>query len=166
MPDLEDEVLLMFEHCGGSGTRPIHVQDQLILLERLIQRVQSLHIIIDALDESKGVEDSMGPQEHKGPEEYKGPEEFAKGLEHLLMTGGEFVPIRILVTSRNDYALERTVGILSSHRIDLNQHITGDISKFVISEVKRRIEGRILKIRSPALQDEVISVLTERAQGM
>lgn len=165
-PDLEDEVLLMFENCGGSETRSIRLRDQLRLVEKLIQRVQSLHIIIDALDESKGVEESMGPQQHKGPEEDKGPEEFARGLEDLLTTGGKLVPTRILVTSRNDYALERSIGVLASQRIDLDQHITDDIIKFVTSEVKHRIEGRTLKIRSPALQNKVVHMLIHHAQGM
>lgn len=150
----------MFRNRGGGEKRTICLEDQLSLVERLIQRCQFLYIIIDALDESKGLEES------KGPEKPKGAEEFAQGLEHLLKIGGEVVPIRILVTSRNDYALERSIGVLSSHRIDLNQHITDDISNFVASEVKRRIEARTLKIRSSSLQDTVVHILTDHAYGM
>lgn len=43
---------------------------QLNLIARLIQRFQDLHIIIDALDESKGLRESEALGESRGPEEF------------------------------------------------------------------------------------------------
>ncbi len=77
--------------------------------------------------------------------------------------------VKLLATSRSnknieDFFEESGPGRLA---IELEQQLThSDIVKYVKGEVDEMIRRHRLKIRDSALQQEIISVLSEKAEGM
>jgi hypothetical protein len=145
-PDHEDEVACLFRKYGKYPKRAMSLDDQLALFATLAQKFLLVTIVIDALDECKELD------------------EFVRGLKHFIAVTN--VTIRMLITGRNDYSLEKSVGALATYRIALEQNIKNDINAFVADEVNSRIEARKLKIRSHQLKELVIYSLSYHAHGM
>jgi hypothetical protein len=145
-PDHEDEVVSLFRNYGSSLKRAITLDDQLALFATLTQKFVLVTIVIDALDECKELD------------------EFVRGLQHFIAVTN--VTIHMLITGRNDYSLEKSVGALATYRIALEQNIKSDINAFVTDEVNSRIKARKLKIRSHHLKELVIHILSLHAHGM
>ena len=104
-----------------------------------------LYVVIDALDESKN------------------PDEFVRGLRSLTAVADT---VRMLITGRNNYSLDRLVGAIATHRIVLEQNIANDIKAFVTFEVDARIMARKLKIRSADLRERIVKDLSRYSDGM
>lgn len=145
-PDHEDEVTSLFRTYGNHPKRAISLDDQLVLFATLAQKFLLVTIVIDALDECKELD------------------KFVKGLQRFITVTN--ATIRMLITGRNDYSLEKSVGALATYRIALEQNIKNDINAFVTDEVNSRIEARKLKIRSHHLKELVIHSLSQHAHGM
>lgn len=147
---LEGEAVAMFrKYCNRRGKpNPISLNDQLALFTTMIQKFSLVNIIIDALDESKAIEEFVH-----------------QGLEHIINVEGG-VTVRILCTGRNNYSLERTVGVLASYRIALEQNVTGDIEAYVAYQVEYRSKARKLKVRSVELKDQIVHELSHHSGGM
>jgi hypothetical protein len=145
-PEHEDEVASLFRKYSSYPKGSISLEDQLALFVALAQNFPLVTIVIDALDECKEID------------------EFVGGLKHLI--DDTDITIRMLITGRNDYSLERSVGVFATYRIALEQNIKNDINAFVTDEVNSRIETRKLKIRSDDLKELVIYSLSQHAHGM
>jgi len=145
-PDHEHELASIFRKYGSDAKNAISLDDQLALFATLAQKFLLVTIVIDALDECIELD------------------EFVRGLEHLIAVTN--TTIRMLITGRNDYSLEKSVGALATYRIALEQNIESDINAFVTDEVNSRIEARKLKIRSHDLKELVIHSLSHYADGM
>lgn len=147
---LEGEAAAMFRrYCNRPGKpSPISLNDQLALFISMIQNFSLVNIIIDALDESKDTEEFVH-----------------KGLEPIINVEGG-ATVRILCTGRNNYSLERTIGVLASHRIALEQNVTSDIEAYVAYQVEYRSKARKLKVRSVELKDQVVHELSHHSGGM
>ncbi|RYP16581.1 hypothetical protein DL765_005042 [Monosporascus sp. GIB2] len=145
-PDFIDEATSLFRHSGNDMKRTVTLQTYLNLFTTWIQKFSTFSVVIDALDECSE------------------PSEFVKGLEYLVSL--ETVVVRILVTGRNDYSLQRLLGVLTTHYISLERNVGGDIKAFVTDEVNSRIQARRLKVRSHTLKDLIIDALSRGAQGI
>lgn len=147
---LEGDADTMFRRCCNRPGKPnpISLNDQLALFSKMIQKLSLVNIIIDALDECKDTEEFVH-----------------QGLEHIINVGGG-VTVRILCTGRNNYSLERTIGVLASYRIALEQNVTSDIEAYVAYQVEYRSKARKFKVRSAELKDQVVHELSHHSGGM
>lgn len=149
-PALEGEAAATFRsYCDRPGKpRAISLNDQLALFITMIQKFSVVSIIIDALDECKDVEEFIH-----------------QGLEHIINEKSGII-VRILCTGRNNYSLERTIGVLASYRIALEQNVTSDIEAYVADQVEYRSKARKLKVRSAELKDQIVHELSHHSGGM
>lgn len=149
-PALGSEAASIFRkyRSRAEKPKPISSNDQLSLFINIIQNFSTVIIVIDALDECGDVEEFV-----------------YQGLEHILISVKD-VTVRILCTGRNNYALERTIGVLASYRIALEHNVTGDIQAYVADQVEYRSKARKLKIRSAELKDQIVHELSHHSGGM
>ncbi|KAF8250377.1 hypothetical protein K440DRAFT_541500 [Wilcoxina mikolae CBS 423.85] len=73
--------------------------------------------------------------------------------------------IKALVTSRNVYDIADAFRELPTVCIGKND-IAADIESYITAQIKGRIKDRKLKLRDPSLENEIISVLQQKAEGM
>ncbi|KAK7713444.1 hypothetical protein SLS64_004694 [Diaporthe eres] len=148
-PTLEREAASVFQrYCDRSGkSKSISLNDQIALFITMIQNFSAVTITIDALDECKDTEEFVH-----------------QGLEQIINSKG--VTIRILCTGRNDYLLERTIGVLASYRVALENNVTSDIEAYVADQVEYRPKARKLKVRSAGLKDQIVHELSHHSGGM
>lgn len=139
----------MFRIKGSRAgkLKPISLRDQLALMITMIQYFSAITIVIDALDECKDIEEFIH-----------------RGLEHIINV--KDVTIRILSTGRNNYLLERTIGVLASYRIALEHNAASDIEEYVADEVDIRSKTRKLKVRSAELKDQIVNELSHHSGGI
>lgn len=145
-PALQDQAISLFRACSEGDARPITLGESRGLFTSLMGKFAALTIVIDALDESNEVEG------------------FVEELRQLLAF--KRATVRILATGRQNYELERSLGMLSTYRIALEQYIEADIEIFVTDEVHSRINTRKLKVRSTELKRLIIHNLSRHADGM
>lgn len=144
--DYEEEAANLFQKYDNDKRNQISVADQLALFITLAHSFTVVTVVIDALDECKKLDD------------------FVQGLEHLIRHAD--VTIHMLITGRNEYSLEASVGALATYHISLEQNIGNDIDAFIKYEVNRRIEMQKLKVRSQELKGLIIHSLSRQAEGM
>ena len=145
-PNFVAEARRVFQKSGSDSTNAATNDDLLRLLAMSISSIDSVTIVIDALDECKELE------------------EFASILRIILST--EATTVRILVTSRPDYGLRKTLEHLANYEISLDQNIQQDINHYIAGEVDARIARRQIKVRSPELRAQIKGALCSRARGM
>lgn len=144
--DLKDQAIELFRKYGSDVKRAISSDDYLDLFQSQMRKFSTFTIVIDALDEGAEVE------------------EFTKGFESMITIPD--VVVRVLVTGRNDYSLQRSVGVSATYHISLEGNIDDDIQSFIEYEVEYRIQTRRLKVRSDELKTHIIHSLSKGAQGM
>jgi hypothetical protein len=74
--------------------------------------------------------------------------------------------MNILVTSRGELQIERSVGALATYRVPMEKYVGQDIDNYITKEVKLRMQTRVLEIRNVDLKQEIISALIKGADGM
>ncbi|KAH8201823.1 hypothetical protein TruAng_003997 [Truncatella angustata] len=144
-PILEPIAMDAFRGPDSRTRTALKVDEYVDLFIKLARTLSHISIVIDALDECKGIRD------------------FADCLRQLSKSQAT---IRILTTSRYEPVLENTIGPLAKHRIPLEQKIDRDIHAFVTDEVESRVKARTLKVRSSDLRALIVKTLTSRADGM
>ena len=129
------------QHCRHK-TRPV-VSEILRLLRAVIQGFQKVYIVIDALDEC--------------PEINRTRDIFLTELLRLPSNA------YLLVTSRPNSFVESILG--EAKRLQTSAHVD-DVRRHVAARIAK--EPRLMKWISaePYLQDEIVSKITERTQGM
>lgn len=140
------EAVEMFAKDRTNSQTPLRTKESLNLFATLATKFSRITIVVDALDECEELE------------------QFIEGLATILDTGG--TTVIILVTSRNDFALEQLLSPLTTCRLSLEKNIGSDIARYVTDEVDSRISSRKLKIRNPQLKDDIVSALIGSANGM
>jgi len=110
------------------------------------RRFRQVLVVIDALDESASDRAC-----------------FIKTL--LELSDEDSGCIKTLVTSRNVYDIADAFRGLPTVCIGKND-IAADIENYITAQIKDRIEDRKLKLRDASLEQEIISVLQHKAEGM
>ena len=139
---LSPEVLNSYEHHFRQNTRPL-VSDISNLICSEVQRFSKVYIVIDALDEC--------------PESDRTRDVFLTEL--LKLPSNAY----LLVTSRPNSLIE---SILTEARcLEISAHVD-DVRQHVAARIANK--APLLKhiAANPSLKDKIISVITERAQGM
>lgn len=126
------------------GTPPT---DALIVyLQRMIKRFHHVYILLDALDESP---------------RYNKRDEVLEAIETIRMW--RLPGLHLLVTSRNEIDIRRSLDPASDHDIPMkNTEIDQDIASFV----HYQLNNNPVFSKWKAEYDEIISTLTQRAQGV
>ena len=143
---LDDASKLFHANSTGETNDKATAADLLALFATSITKVGGVTIVIDALDECTELE------------------EFVSTLTSVM--SGKDATVRILITSRPDYAVQKSLGDIVAYRISLEHKIQRDIQVFVTGEVNARIAARKIRIRSADLRDHIIHTLSCGAAGM
>jgi hypothetical protein len=146
--DSINEVRKLYDKYKNNPRSVPSTKDMLQLLQDVVQYFEHTIIVVDALDECDDVEGFVG------------------AFQSLISLGEGMKKLAIIVTSRNDLRVERSLGAIASFRVQMEDYVTADIGSFISGQVEYRIKSKTLKIRNPDLKFEIISALTNRAAGM
>ena len=125
------------------------MSDLLDLLKTLSCHFISTFIVLDALDEVNDV----------AP--------YLKGIEDLHDCVSQDSTIRVLVTSRNELSIERSMVKQEALQLQItSKNIQGDLADYIQDQIETRVSDGRLKLRNPQLKEEIISILTANANGM
>ena len=139
----------LYEKCHKEHSRKPTLSDLLDLLKALSNYFVRTFVILDALDEIGDVA------------------AFLKGLEDLRAQMGENSSIRILVTSRRELPIERSMLTQEAIQVQISSRETqNDLRDYIHSQIRQRITDRCLKLRDPRLEHEIITTLIDHADGM
>jgi hypothetical protein len=127
-----------------SVATPLGSQDYIALIRQMCSRWGSVSLIVDALDECDNLD------------------LFVNGLEELTIHSN----IRLLLTSRHDVKLARVIAPMVHHELSVAANMGDDIETFLASEINKRIETGVLKLRQRNLGLWILHTLKEKADGM
>lgn len=142
-PDIPDHIHQQLQECGLTD-------DELLAncLFSVISLFPKIFLLIDGVDEL-------------------GKEEQATVLSILRqLAGGTDYTVKIFVSSRREepYIVKQLEGF---RRIDLSTPcLSSDIAYFVKETVKSKIESGELVIRNPSLEQDIVKMLVDGADGM
>ena len=141
--EAECEMLSAFVKSGRNPEDNKLVQE----IQSAVDRCHGLHIIFDGLDECSG--------------------KTLRCISDLLIRLTECAPLgaRVLITCREESQILESVQSWPCLKLD-EAALMNDIRSFVGSSVRSKIEKGELRIPDPSLENEVVSTLTEKAQGM
>lgn len=118
------------------------LRSQLLLASRLFSQI---FIVVDALDECNGRECL---------------------IDALLELSNERSScVKILVTSRNELDIYSALSKMPNICIQKDD-VSADVESYITYEVRSRIRSKKLKLRDPNLEQEIITALVEKADGM
>jgi hypothetical protein len=103
-----------------------------------------VNLIVDAVDECVGLSTFMG------------------GLNYLIKGSN----IKLLLTSRHDVELQRTIEPIADFQISVAEFMWDDIEIYLAAEVTRRISIGLLKFREKNLDSIIVEALKNKAHGM
>ena len=119
------------------------------LIKAILRHFEQVFIVVDALDEAK-----------EG-------ELIAQACADLLQFSTESgIFIRIVLTSREDLNVERSVAAIAGLRLRLGHQMDEDISNYISSEIRDRLQSRKLKLANANLADEIVRSLVDHAGGL
>ncbi|KAK0721765.1 hypothetical protein B0T26DRAFT_192499 [Lasiosphaeria miniovina] len=127
-------------HQHNSAT----LGDLMQVFNQIVLRFETVHIVIDALDEA-------------------GERGRFLTLIHSLVSSSRYTNVRVLVTSRDEIDIRRTLEPISSHISMSNPVVDDDIRRHVHSELHS--DPKFLRW-PPALLDQVENALIKGAKGM
>ena len=119
-----------------------------MLLKALCRRFERTVIAIDVLDECDDLEG------------------FVNALRDIVNSAEISKHVNILVTSRDELQIDRSLGALATCRVPMEEYVGQDISNYVLAEVETRMRAGVLKIRNVDLKQEITSALIKGARGM
>ena len=139
----------LYEKCHNDHARTPTLSDLLDLSKALSNRFVRTYVILDALDEVGNVN------------------VFLKGLENLRAYINDSSTIRILVTSRRELAIERSMLAQTAIQVQMvSKETQTDLIGYIYSQIQQRIASRRLKLRDPQLEHEIATTLINHADGM
>lgn len=119
------------------------------IIKVVLAHFKRVLIVVDALDESL--------------EE----EAFAQAFADLLQTAANSdVVVQVILTSREDINVERSIAAIATSRLSLVNQMEDDIRTYISFEVSERLRTRKMKLADAALAGEIVHSLVERAEGM
>ena len=132
-----------FENVSRSPDR----KELTKLLGSVLEAYSQVYMIIDGLDEcEKNVQQDV----------LYAISEIVQIPEHI---------VKVWVSNREDAEIRNTLKAYSCLYIS-EANVTGDIANYVEASVKSRLSDGDLLIRDPGLENEIISTLTAKSQGM
>ena len=132
-----------FENVSRSPDR----KELTKLLGSVLEAYSQVYVIIDGLDEcEKNVQQDV----------LYAINEIVQIPEHT---------VKVWVSNREDAEIKNTLKAYSCLYIS-EANVTGDIANYVEASVKSRLSDGDLLIRDPGLENEIISTLTAKSQGM
>jgi hypothetical protein len=114
-----------------------------VLLESLELSKQTV-IVIDALDECMDRVDLL------------------KEILHIMEAGPA---LKLFITSRKEFDISRCLEHVPQLSLS-TPDVSVDIDRYIRNQLDQLIRSRRLKIRDPALQDEIWDTLSSKADGM
>lgn len=117
-------------------TKPISLNDQLVLFVQMMQNLSVATIVVEAQDACKDIKEFLH-----------------QGLEHI--DNVKCVTVCTLCTGRNNCSLGKSIRALVPCRVALEQNITRDIKAYVAVQAEYRFKARRLQVRSAGLKDQV-----------
>lgn len=132
-----------------ANKRKLTGERYLQIIKGVLVHFKRVLIVVDALDESL--------------EE----EAFAQAFADLLQTAANNgVVVQVILTSREDLNVERSIEAIATSRLSLANQMEGDIRTYISFEVRERLRVRKMKLADAALAGEIVHSLVERAEGM
>lgn len=136
--EIPDELDALYIKCNKRPATFDHLKE---VFSELIQSLPKVFIIIDSL-------------------EYADREKVIDGLLELKTHPNGNT--NVLITSRNDHAMEKALSSVPSLEMDA-ENVGVDIELYVKNEIERRAKLRRLK---PQMKAEITAELVHRANGM
>jgi hypothetical protein len=121
-------------------------QDLLVVLKKMVCEFDDVRLVVDALDECG---------ENTGV--------VAKRLKEL--AGCESGNLSLALLSRNEIGIHNVFAPPFSFHIEIAAHVE-DVEQYVRAEIEKRTQEKTLRIRSPALQEDIVRTLVSKARGM
>ena len=146
--DIEKRILDVYQ-AGTITPEPVQVLEILVETARLCG--ETVSIILDGVDECKGDD----------------RKEILSAMRSLtaLQAGAGGTIFKLFIASRADVDIERA--LKGSTPLSLNSsNLTKDIEFFVQEAIRARVESGELVVSDPEVLHEIITVLTEKADGM
>lgn len=126
-------------------TKP-KAQDLLIVLKKMVCEFDDVRIVVDAIDECGDNTRSM-----------------AKRLMELASCESENLSLALL--SRDEVDIRDVFAPPFSAHIEIAAHVE-DVEQYVRSEIEKRTQEKRLRIRGPALKEDIVRTLVGKANGM
>jgi hypothetical protein len=94
-------------------------------------------------------------------------EAFAQAFANLLQAAANSdVVVQVILTSREDLNVERSIAAIATSRLSLVNQMEDDIRAYISFEVSERLKTRKMKLADATLADKIVHSLVERAEGM
>lgn len=145
---IQQDCLKEIEVARSRTDRSLTETDYINLMKAILVKFRRLLVVFDALDEAVEVK------------------EFSETFAELLSPALTYTRVFVLVTSREDINIERLIAPLATSKLSLADRTQTDIRTYVSAEVDRRVRARTLKLRDPALANEIVSSLVDGAEGL
>lgn len=115
------------------------------LIQELLGNWPSTNLVVDALDEANEASNFI-----------EGLSSITRGVSNL----------KILVTSRYEAELVRSLEPIVKYQISLVDHMQNDIEMYLMTEIERRVASGAIKFREPGLDIEIFNAIKHRTDGM
>jgi len=137
------------EAAHTANKRKLTGERYMKIIKVVLAHFKRVLIVVDALDESL--------------EE----EAFAQAFADLLQTAADSdVVVQVILTSREDLNVERSIAAIATSRLSLVNQMEDDIRTYISFEVGERLRTRKMKLADAALAGEIVHSLVEHAGGM
>jgi hypothetical protein len=142
------QVVSDFYHQYSGDARQPSLKKYISIFLQLAQSFQRIYIIIDALDECKEDERQL----------------VLEYCQTLLTSSTCF---RVYITSRREDDIERAFMRLNVPKVQIEARNTkADIQAYVVGQVRSLIANQTLRLKDLNLQQTIINVLIDQAEGM
>jgi hypothetical protein len=121
-------------------------QDMLVVLKKMACEFDDVRLVVDALDECGDNTRAV-----------------AKQLKDLV--GCESGNSSLALMSRDEVDIRDVFGPPFSAHIDFAAHVE-DVEQYVRTGIEKRTEEKRLRIRDPALKEDIVRTLVAKASGM
>jgi hypothetical protein len=144
-PDSIDKV----QAARSANKRKLTDDRYMKIIKDVLVDFRRVLIVVDALDES--LEEQA----------------FAQAFSDLLQTKADnSTVIQVILTSREDLNVERSIKAIATSSLSLSNHMEDDIRVYISSEVRGRLQSKKMKLADPDLADKIVRSLVERPEGV
>jgi len=129
---------------SSSVPKPLGTSDYVNLIRRLCNKWDSVRLIVDAVDECSELRT------------------FMPGLSTLVAISN----ISLLLTSRHDVDLVRSIEPIAKYKVPVMENMGDDIHEYLVAQISKRITEGSLKLRDKSLQGFIATELEKKADSM
>ena len=153
MQSLPPELQAVYRCHDANDTQPTYEELRVVFLA-IIQQFDRIFLVLDALDEC-----TPGQREDL----YK----FILNSVNTTSTGTKQGIVKAFVTSRKDSDIERAFQRESISTVQIEAaKVNSDIEAYVKAQVELRLQNSSLRLRDMALVNNILNILTTKADGM